>query len=132
MDTRYTFTQSAVYLQVEAALKRAPASAYDLAKIIPTNPRHIQRITKFMRDNKLVHVKRWDRGQSGSPRPVLTWGPGRDARRPEPKPRNEISRDYRKRLRAKYGEETKHIIRAQHNPIPGLRIVLAGKVVYQQ
>ena len=132
MPNPYTFTVSHSYKLVEAALKAAPASTRALAGIVFTDLRHVHRITKHMRDNKLIRVVRWEPGSSGCPRPVFAWGPGRDANRPKPKSSKQRCREYRKRLRAKYGEETKHIVKAQQKTIPGRRIVIDGRVVYQQ
>ena len=133
MEDRYTFTQSACYKRAVAALKAEPRDRHALSREAHIGIDHAYRILQHLHKiEKAIRICRWDRSSAGPHFPVFAWGKGQDAPKPSPKSDAEKCRAYRKRLRAKYGEKTKHIIRAQRKPIPGLRIVLAGKVVYQQ
>ena len=47
--------------------------------------------------NGEIHIAKWQRGDSGPPRPFYRWGSGEDARKPKALTRPAISRRYRKR-----------------------------------
>ena len=133
MEDRYTFTQSACYKRAEAALKAEPRDRHTLSREAHIGIDHTQRILQHLHKiEKAIRICRWDRSSTGPHLPVFAWGKGQDAPKPRPKSVAEKCKAYRDRLKAKFGEHTTHINRVQQRRIPGRKVVIDGKVVYQQ
>lgn len=116
--------------RVIAALQMGARKPGDLALAAHVCEKHARDCLSKLRDQ--IHIGRWERNRVGPPIPVYAWGPGTDARRPEPMPSAEKCRRYRASQREKFGEHYGLVHAAQKKSIPGRRVVVAGKVIYEQ
>lgn len=118
--------------RIENALKTGARSIETAAQMAFTVRDHARRILKNMHTAGKIHVVGWTRQARGPYTPVYTWGPGRDAKKPEQMSDSERSRRYRQSLRRKFGEHYGKIHAAQKQRVPGRQVVIEGQVVYQQ
>ena len=133
MPNKYTFAQSACYKRAEAALKAEPRDRHTLSREAHIGIGHTHRILQHLHKiKKAIRICRWDRSSAGPYFPVFAWGKGQDAPKPGPKSAAEKCKTYRDGLKAKFGEHTTLINRVQERRIPGRKVVIEGKVVYQQ
>ena len=57
-------------------------------------------ILSKLHKNGEIHIAKWQRGDSGPPRPLFAWGSGTDAPKLKAMTRAQLSRRYRKRIAA--------------------------------
>lgn len=115
-------------------LARAPHTTAELAEFGFTTIKHASTIVKLLHtaEPKRCHVAYWRRGTSGPIAPVWRSGPREDAKRPEPLSSSEKCKRYRKKLRATYGDDYKHIHHALKKNVPGRKVIIDGEVAFQQ
>lgn len=125
-------TRAAVRGRIIAVLTEGPCQVAVLEQRAFTTRRNTLKHLKQLREEGAIHVCRWEHGSAGPFRPVYQWGPGKDARRPKPLSGAARCESCRKRMRARFGDLYPVIYEAQKKRIPGRKIVVDGRVVYQQ
>lgn len=128
----YTYEKSAIYKRIEAAVKARPLTVIQVCAVACTDRRHGSRILKQMHEKGYIRIGAWRTGMKGPIAPVYHWGAGPDAVKPEPLSNVAKCARYRTALRAKHGENYGVIHAAQKTHIPGRKVVIEGKVIYEQ
>lgn len=128
----YTYERSPIYKRIEAAVKSGPMVVIDVCNKACTDRRHCCRILNHMHDKGYIHIGDWRTGARGPVAPIYHWGPGQDAEKPAPLDAAAKCAQYRKAMRAKHGENYPIIRKAQRKSVLGRKIIVEGKVIYEQ
>lgn len=115
-----------------AAVAEAPLTAEQAADRLCVIPDHIRKLFKGLHQQKLVRIAAWVRKSRGPYFPSYLAGTGRDKKKPDPLPASARCMAYRKRLKGVFDERYGAVREMQRESIPGRRLVIDGKVVYQQ
>ena len=128
----YTYEKSPIYKRIEAAVQARPRIVLEICSAAWTDRRHASRILKHMHGKGYIHVSDWRTGMRGPIAPIYKWGPGLDAKKPEPLGAAEKCARYRAAMADKHGENYPVIRKAQRKSVPGRKIIIEGKVIYEQ
>ena len=115
-----------------ALVLEEPMSAEQAADCLCVIPDHIRKLFKGLHQQKLVRIAAWVRKSRGPYFPCYLAGAGRDKKKPDPLPASVRCMAYRKRLKGAFDERYGAVRELQREHIPGRRLVIDGKVVYQQ
>lgn len=115
-----------------AAVAEAPLTAEQAADRLCVIPDHIRKLFKRLHEQKKVRIASWERKTRGPYFPSYLAGTGRDKKKPDPLPASARCMAYRKRLKGVFDERYGAVREMQKTNIPGRRLVIDGKVVYQQ
>lgn len=95
--------RAAIAMQdIADALAIAPMSRMELNTALDYNPSRVAHYVRRMHREGLIHIVKWLKRPCGHGKfmAVFTIGPGKDAPRPKPKTRAQVSRDVRKKIKA--------------------------------
>lgn len=109
-----TFKKEAALRKLEKLKKlfaeRMHLTTDDIAEALPTTTRTAQVYAKYMREQKLIYVSRWEL-RSNKYMAVYRRGNRPDARQPDPKPKSKVMRDYWSRLKKNQPERYQEKLR---------------------
>lgn len=114
----------------ERLLAALPGTALQLSLRIFTVHSHTLAVIRRLRSQ--LYISSWRKGVVGPPAAVYARGSLPDAERPKPMSAAAKCRRYRRNLQTKHGENYGLVQAAQKRKIPGRKIVVGGKVIYQQ
>jgi predicted ArsR family transcriptional regulator len=87
---------------IQFALLDKPMNTRDLAEAVFLSPSTVRHYIKFLHEQRLVRVSRWERRKVGRQAPVAVyaWGAGPDAQQPENWDSTQRQAAHRKRVKA--------------------------------
>jgi hypothetical protein len=86
-------------LAVRILQAEGPMVGRDLARELGLVSKNLWRTLRPLVNQGVVHVHRYERGTSGTPKPVFKAGPGKNATLPKSLTRKQISKRYRERMK---------------------------------
>lgn len=132
MSKTGTFEYSPAADRVSLLLQKKPCTKKDIeAEAFVSRP-HAMAIVNHLKEEGEIHITSWKRNPTGKPTPTYAWGKKADAPRPIPMGEKAKHARYRERMRELLGEHYKYFIYALNDPKPGRKIVVEGKVVWEQ